>query len=100
MKTRIGHIQYPENVRKITHAFQHSMEMSKEHVELIAEEAARWDVFSKDFLRNYFITLKFEFGPEYQQGFLAYLKKARQLGAIDTVPKLIFFRNSTSGRAK
>ena len=74
------------------------MEMSKKYVDLIAEEAARWDVFSKDFLRNYFITLKFEFGPEYQQGFLAYLKKARRLGAIDAVPKLIFFRNSTSRR--
>ena len=52
MKTRIGHIQNPENVRKITHAFQHSMKMSKEHVELIAEEVARWDVLSKDFLKK------------------------------------------------
>jgi len=83
-------VQYPENVRKISRAFQHSMKMSKEQVDVIAEEAARWNVFSKDFLKNYFLTLKFEFGPEYQQGFLTYLKKARRLGAIEAVPKLIF----------
>ena len=84
-------VQQPENVRKISHAFQHSMEMSKKHVDLIAEEAARWDVFSKSFLMDYFTSLKFEFGLEYQQGLLAYFKKARQLGAIEAVPKLLFF---------
>jgi len=61
------------------------------NVDAIAEEAARWDVFSKDFLKKYFMSLKFEFGSEYQQGFFTYLKKARRLGAIDAVPKLIFF---------
>ncbi|RLB60435.1 MAG: hypothetical protein DRG80_05345 [Deltaproteobacteria bacterium] len=67
------------------------MEMSKKHVDHIAEEAARWDVFSTEFLKDYFTGLKFEFGPEYQQGFLTYLRKARQLGAIDGVPELLFF---------
>ncbi len=83
--------RHPENVRKVIRAFQHSMEMSKKHVDHIAEEAARWDVFSTEFLKDYFTGLKFEFGPEYQQGFLTYLRKARQLGAIDDVPELLFF---------
>ena len=46
---------------------------------------------STEFLKDYFTGLKFEFGPEYQQGFLTYLRKARQLGAIDDVPELLFF---------
>ena len=83
--------QHPENVRKISHAFQHSMDMSKKHVNRIAEEAAHWDIFSESFLKNYFTSLKFEFGPEYQRGFITYLEKARQLGAIDVVPELVFF---------
>ena len=84
--------RHPENVRKVIRAFQHSMEMSKKHVDHIAEEAARWDVFSTEFLKDYFTGLKFEFGPEYQQGFLTYLRKARQLGAIDDVPELFFHK--------
>jgi chorismate dehydratase len=82
--------KYPEIVRKVSAGFQKSMEMSKGQVDSIAEEAARWDIFSKEFLKDYFITLKFDFGPEYQQGFLTYLNAARRLGAIDVVPELSF----------
>lgn len=84
-------VRHPENVRKVIRAFQRSMEMSKKHVDHIAEEAARWDIFSKSFLKDYFTGLKFEFGLEYQQGLITYLKKARKLGAIDDVPELLFF---------
>jgi len=82
---------YPEIVHKISHAFQHSMEMSKKYIDRIAEDTARWDIFSKDFLKEYFKMLKFEFGAEYQQGFQRYLKEANRLGAIDGVPELEFF---------
>ena len=82
---------YPKIVRKISHAFQYSMEMSTKYIDRIAEDAARWDIFSKDFLKEYFITLKFEFGAEYQQGFQRYLKEASRLGAIDGIPELEFF---------
>lgn len=82
---------HPDIVHKISNAFQHSMELSRLHVDRIAEEAARWDIFSKEFLKDYFITLKFEFGTEYQQGLCTYLEKACNLGAIDDVPELVFF---------
>ncbi|MBU1233123.1 MAG: menaquinone biosynthesis protein [Proteobacteria bacterium] len=85
-----------EHVDNVSHAFQHSMEMSKEYVDLIAEEAARWDVFSKNFLKEYFTSLKFEFGQDYQQGLLVYLNKAKELGALEDVPELTFFRNSAA----
>lgn len=47
---RYAAVRHPKNVRKVIHAFHHSMEMSKKHVDHIAEEAARWDVFSTEFL--------------------------------------------------
>jgi len=83
--------RHSANVRKVMRAFQHSMEMSKKHVDLISAEAARWDIFSSGFLKTYFTGLKFEFGPEYQRGLMTYLEKARLLGAIDSIPELSFF---------
>ena len=83
--------KHPEIVDKVLAAFQNSMEMSKNEVDFIAEEAARWDIFSKDFLKDYFMTLKFEFGPEYQHGLRTYLEEAHKIGAIDAVPELLFF---------
>ena len=66
------------------------MEMSLKNLASIASDAARWDSFSKQFLEDYFSTLKFEFGMDYQRGFVNYLKKAMDLGAIDSIPKLQF----------
>jgi len=80
----------PEKVHFVYHAFRKSMEMSLKNLGSIASDTARWDSFSKQFLENYFSTLKFEFNKEYQQGLIAYLKKAMDLKAIDSIPKLQF----------
>jgi len=66
------------------------MEMSLKNLGSIASDTAMWDSFSKQFLEGYFSTLKFKFNKEYQQGLITYLKKAMDLGAIDSIPKLQF----------
>ena len=56
----------------------------------IAADIARWETFSVRFLRDYFRSLRYEFGPDYQQGLLTYLEKAKQIGAIKRIPRLRF----------
>ena len=53
-------------------------------------EVAQWSPFSARFLKKYFRGLKFEFGADYQRGYLEFLKRAKNLGAIDAVLHLEF----------
>lgn len=82
--------QHPELVSKIFHAFQLSLDMSIEHLDEIAGEIARWETFSKKFLKAYFETLRFEFGDAYQRGLKRYYTMAKKIGAIERIPKLRF----------
>lgn len=80
----------PESVSTVFHAFQRSKQMSYEQLDAIVTDIARWEPFSKSFLRDYFRTLKFEFGADYQRGLLTYFRKARDIGEIGRVPDLKF----------
>ncbi len=82
--------KHPKLVNGIFRAFEHSLDMSVEHLDEIAGDIARWETFSKKFLKDYFSTLRYEFGEDYQRGFLKYLEKARGIGAIKRIPKLRF----------
>jgi chorismate dehydratase len=83
-------IEKPEIARDVNRAFVKSMAFSLEHVEEVAKEAARWESFSADFLKDYFTTLQFSFDTEYQRGLLEYYRRAHALGYIEAVPTLDF----------
>ncbi|MEW6068373.1 MAG: menaquinone biosynthesis protein [Nitrospirota bacterium] len=76
--------------RYIFEIFKKSMDYSKEHLSEIAEYAAKWEPFDVSFLKEYFETLKFDFGKDYQEGLLLFYKFAGEIGEIGIVPKLEF----------
>jgi chorismate dehydratase len=82
--------KHPRLVSKVFYAFQRSLDMSFEHLDQIAGDIARWETFSKKFLKDYFKTLKYEFGEDYQQGLLHYYRLAKKIDAIKRIPKLRF----------
>lgn len=79
--------------------FKKSMDYSMQHLEEIAEYATRWEPFSASFLINYFKTLRFDFGEEFQQGLLHFYRLAAEIGELETVPELCFM-NLRSGAGK
>jgi chorismate dehydratase len=70
--------------------FRKSMIYSREHLSEIAEYAARWEPFSFSFLKEYFETLRFDFGKDYQEGLLFFYKLAVELEELKAVPELEF----------
>jgi chorismate dehydratase len=82
--------QHPEAVKAVYHAFVQSMEHSLQQAATIARDVSQWSPFSARFLKNYFTGLRFEFGPDYKEGCLEFLRRAQALGAITAVPKLEF----------
>jgi predicted solute-binding protein len=66
------------------------MEHSLQQLDAIARDVSQWSPFSARFLKNYFSGLRFEFGPDYQEGCLEFLRRAQALGAIRAVPALEF----------
>ena len=82
--------QHPDAVKTVYHAFVLSMEHSLQQTGAIARDVSQWSPFSARFLKNYFTGLRFEFGPDYQEGCLEFLRRAQALGAITAVPKLEF----------
>ena len=79
-----------ETMEYIFDIFKKSMDYSKQHLSEIAEYAARWESFSSSFLTDYFNTLRFDFGKEYQEGLLLFYKLASEIGELETVPDLRF----------
>ncbi len=80
----------PHLVREVYESLCKSMAYSLENVGQIAEKASRWEVFSAKFLRDYFLSLKFSFDRDYQEGLLCFLGKARKHGFLKRVPELEF----------
>ena len=80
----------PHLVREVYESLCKSMAYSLENVSQIAEKASRWEVFSAKFLRDYFLSLKFSFDMDYQEGLLCFLGKAREHGFLKRVPELEF----------
>ncbi len=79
--------------------FKKSMNYSVEHLEEIAEYAARWEPFSRSFLFDYFKSLRFDFGEDYQEGLLYFYKLATEIGELEKVPELEFINISSGTRA-
>jgi len=76
--------------RYVFEIFKRSMDYSTEHLNEIAEYAARWEPFGPAFLKEYFKSLRFDFGRDYQEGLLLFYKMATEDGSLQTVPKLEF----------
>jgi chorismate dehydratase len=76
--------------------FKKSKDYSQEHLNEIAEYAAKWEPFSPFFLKEYFKSLRFDFGRDYQEGLLFFYRLAAELGELKTVPELGFI-NLCSG---
>jgi chorismate dehydratase len=89
-ETQIALCEYVYNI------FKKSMLYSTEHLSEIAEYAARWEPFDSSFLEEYFKSLRFDFGEDYQRGLLFFYKMAMEAGELKVVPELEFI-NLRSG---
>jgi chorismate dehydratase len=78
--------------------FKKSMAYSQEHLTEIAEYASRWEPFSFSFLMDYFKTLRFDFGKDYQEGLLFFYQLAAEIKALKTVPELEFINFRSGGK--
>ena len=76
--------------------FKKSMDYSMQHLSEIAEYASRWEPFSPSFLMDYFKSLRFDFGKDYQEGLVHFYRMAAEIGELKTVPKLEFIRLRSS----
>ena len=85
-----------ELCEKVFETFRKSMDYSMEHLTEIVEYAAKWEPFSPSFLTDYFKSLRFDFGDDYQEGLLLFYKLAEEIGELKTVPALEFI-NLRSG---
>lgn len=87
---RIFAAENPELVAEIHRAFLKSMDYSVEKVDEIARAASRWEAFDAGFMKDYFMSLKFDLDEGYQQDLLAYATRAYEVGFIQEIPKLEF----------
>lgn len=82
----------PSLVEEVLAAFRRSLRCSLSRIDEIAAAASRWEPFPAAVLADYFRTLRFEFGPRYQEGLREFARRAAALGALPRVPELEFFR--------
>jgi len=87
---RIFAAENHELVKEVHRGFLKSMEYSVERVDEIAKTASRWESFDAGFMKDYFVSLKFDLDSAYQQDLLAYATRAYELGFIQEIPKLEF----------
>ena len=79
-----------ELCQEVFETFRKSKEYSMEHLSEIAAYAAKWESFSTSVLREYFLSLRFDFGREYQEGLLLFYTMAKEIGELESVPELKF----------
>lgn len=70
--------------------FKKSMLYSKTHLSEIAEYVSKLEPFDKSFLEDYFKSLRFDFGEEYQQGLLYFYRLAKDAGELNNIPEFEF----------
>ena len=76
--------------RYVFEIFKKSMAYSQKHLSEIVEYAARQEPFSLLFLEEYFKTLRFDFGEDYQEGLLFFYQLAAEIGELEVIPELEF----------
>jgi chorismate dehydratase len=80
----------PGLVKDVHEAFLRSRDMSLAHVEEIAAQAARWEVFDPETLATYFRTLDFSLGEQQLAGAAEFARRAAAKRAVPpgAVPEL------------
>jgi len=81
----------PAAVATVADALGGSLAYCRDHLDEIAEYAARWEHFPSGRFRSYFDALQFRFEPRYRDGLARYLDEAHALGQLDSVPTIDIF---------
>lgn len=77
-----------EQLRLIRDTFTESIHLSLDNIEEVSSKAAQWEEFPPEYLVEYFASLRFDFGPDKQEGLMEYYRQAQSIGLIDEVPPL------------
>jgi len=72
----------PGLVKDVQTAFVRSRDDALAHVEVVAEQAARWEVFDVATLATYFRTLDFSLGERQVEGLIEFSRRAALTGAL------------------
>jgi chorismate dehydratase len=72
----------PGLVKDVHNAFVRSRDDALAHVEQVAAQAARWEVFDAATLATYFRTLDFSLGPRQLDGLVEFARRAAAVGAV------------------
>jgi chorismate dehydratase len=73
----------PGIVKDVHAAFVRSRDEALAHVEEVADQAARWEVFDSATLAHYFRTLDFSLGARQVAGVLEFARRAASVGALN-----------------
>ena len=76
---------HPGLVKGVHAAFVDSRDDALAHVDAIAAQAARWEIFDAATLAQYFRTLDFSLGPRQLEGLREFSRRAAAAGALDAV---------------
>ena len=74
----------PGLVKDVHNAFVRSRDDALAHVDEVAAQAARWEVFDAATLATYFRTLDFSLGPRQVDGLIEFARRAAVVGAVPT----------------
>ena len=77
-----------ELCENVFETFRKSMDYSLKHLPEIIEYAVKWEPFSPSFLMDYFKSLRFDFGDDYQEGLLYFYKLASEIEEFQAVTQL------------
>jgi chorismate dehydratase len=72
----------PGLIKDVHGAFIRSRDDALAHVEEVAAQAARWEVFDAATLSTYFQTLDFSLGPRQVDGLMEFARRAAAIGAL------------------
>jgi chorismate dehydratase len=72
----------PGLVKDVQAAFVASRDEALAHVDQVAAQAARWEVFDAPTLANYFRTLDFSLGDRQLAGLTEFARRAAAVGAV------------------
>lgn len=72
----------PGLVKDVQRAFTRSRDDALAHVDEVADQAARWEIFDGPTLATYFRTLDFSLGPRQVAGLTEFSRRAARAGAI------------------
>lgn len=87
----------PGLVEHVWRLFQDSIDYCSSNLDRIASDAARWELFSPQFLERYFRSLSFGIEDDLRDGLMEFYRMAADIGEIPGVPELEFFSPCSAG---